>query len=248
MAKRSKAAAETPKKKIFVIIHFSKEGSKFRELADNFVEKIVKTCVRDHDLNYEVDWGGKIRVSSEPGSLPNQLLRDIVEADIVVASLSDTAKGPSGNVYYELGWRHAYRKPYVLCAEEGTKRLFYVNQQNIIAYDLSDVEKLVQTRRELGQHLKIIEQRQRDNDQFDEFHMPYLALRATALPGNLPREENPPGKYVLGAGEIRGLVWDCVAKGMSYEDTYRHIERQGIVSVTRPQIKEWYEIDVKRRR
>lgn len=67
-----------------------------------------------------------------PGLILADIIRDIVESDLVIADI--TPKNP--NVFYELGYAHALGKPTIPLSERGPDRLpFDVSGYRCIFYD-----------------------------------------------------------------------------------------------------------------
>src|SRR5262249_31589677 len=65
----------------------------------------------------------------------DQMLQRLYFSDLVVADLTT----PNGNVYYEIGVRHAARRAgCVLIAADWSKQLFDVAQMRTIRYPLQD--------------------------------------------------------------------------------------------------------------
>lgn len=88
------------KKVCFVIAPIGEEESETRKRSDQVLKHIITAPVEG--LGYEVIRADKI---SEPGIITSQIIEYIVDADLVVADL--TERNP--NVFYELALRHATR-------------------------------------------------------------------------------------------------------------------------------------------
>src|SRR5271154_6232171 len=79
-----------------------------------------------------------VRADQDTGALIiTQMVERIYFADLVLADMTI----PNGNVYYEVGVRHAAKKTgCVLLAAEWSKQLFDVAQMRTVRYPLSDGE------------------------------------------------------------------------------------------------------------
>jgi len=79
-----------------------------------------------------------VRADQDTGALIiNQMIERLYFADLVLADMTI----PNGNVYYEVGVRHAAKKTgCVLLAAEWSKQLFDVAQMRTVRYPLSDGE------------------------------------------------------------------------------------------------------------
>ena len=96
-------------KQCFVIAPIGKEDSETRKRSDTLLDHIFVPALTP--LGYEVIRADKI---SEPGSITIQVLDRILEADLVIADLTDH----NPNVFYELAVRHALNKGviHVICS------------------------------------------------------------------------------------------------------------------------------------
>ena len=103
----------------FVVMQFT---SPFDEL---FEEVIKPVCT-------EVGVGA-YRVSDiyRPGVVLQDITRGLAESDVIIAEVTPT----NANVFYELGYAHALRKPVVLLAERDTPLPFDVSGYRVIFYE-----------------------------------------------------------------------------------------------------------------
>ncbi|EKC5524275.1 TPA: hypothetical protein ACPVW6_004666 [Vibrio parahaemolyticus] len=119
-------------KKCFVIMPISDSP------AEGYVEGHFQT-VYDHLIKPAVEKAGfkPIRADehNETHSIALKIIKDIVDSDMVVCDISN--KNP--NVLYELGIRHALKKPVSIIKDNKTKDIFDIQGQGIrrIEYDVS---------------------------------------------------------------------------------------------------------------
>ena len=66
-----------------------------------------------------------------PGIILQDIINGLVDSDVVIAEISPT----NANVFYELGYAHALRKPTVLLARRGGTLPFDVSAYRVIFYD-----------------------------------------------------------------------------------------------------------------
>jgi hypothetical protein len=108
------------------------------------------------ELDYEAIRADKI---PEPGSVTNQITRNLRDADLVIADLSYHYP----NVYYELGIRHAIGKPAIQIIEKGQRIPFDVSGIRTIeiitkGLDLGGaLESIEGVKRELRRQITFIE-------------------------------------------------------------------------------------------
>jgi hypothetical protein len=97
-------------KTCFFIGPIGSEGSEERRRSDDVCEYVVRPCAAE--LKLEVIQPHTI---DESGIITDQIVNLLIEADIVVADFWSL----NPNVFYELGVRHAFRRPAIhLYAEE----------------------------------------------------------------------------------------------------------------------------------
>ena len=66
-----------------------------------------------------------------PGVIFQDILQGLDESNVVIADVTP----PNPNVFFELGYSHALRKPVILLAERGTELPFDVSGYRVIFYD-----------------------------------------------------------------------------------------------------------------
>lgn len=136
------------KKICFVISPIGEEGTETRERSDQVLKHIITEPVKQ--LGYEVIRADKI---SEPGIITTQIIEHIVDAELVIADL--TEKNP--NVFYELAVRHAIRKPLVQIIKKGEIIPFDVAATRIIQFDLHNLDSAASAKEEILSQVKSLE-------------------------------------------------------------------------------------------
>lgn len=117
-----------PQKACFVICPIGEEHSSVRERSDELLEHIITPAARENGLT-------TIRADriSKPGLITTQIIQHILNDAVVVADLTDHR----GNVFYELGLRHAFGKPVVQIIQEGQPVPFDVGGVRTVSYNLT---------------------------------------------------------------------------------------------------------------
>lgn len=134
---------------VFVISPIGSPGSVEHRRYKLTLEYIVKKAFAGDD------WA-VVRADEEssPDSITTQVIGRIVEADIIVADLSDH----NPNVFYELAVAHGYQKPVVHLMEDGQKVPFDVVDQRVIFYDLTDPESVDKARLALAKSVEWLDE------------------------------------------------------------------------------------------
>lgn len=101
----------------FAIMQFS---APYNEVIKPVSEEIGLTCVRADE-------------SFGPGVIIQDIERQILEAQVVIADITPA----NSNVYYEVGYAHALRKPTILIAEKATDLPFDVSPFRVLFYENS---------------------------------------------------------------------------------------------------------------
>src|SRR5512139_1706833 len=97
------------KMKCFVICPFGEDDSNTRKRSDYVFKNVIKPIT-------EAEGYGTYRSIDlpMPGNITSQVIRDLYEADLVIADLTDS----NSNVLYELALRHSVLKPYILLCDD----------------------------------------------------------------------------------------------------------------------------------
>lgn len=145
----------TKKKSCFVISPIGQEGSEERKRADQILNYIISPVLKD--LGYTVTRADKM---SKPGQITRQIITQLVEADMVIADLTDH----NANVFYELAVRHAGRKPVVHLIQEGQLIPFDIAQNRAIFVDHTDLDSAEKAKSELRRQVEHLESNPDDHD------------------------------------------------------------------------------------
>jgi len=89
---------------------------------------------------------------TDPGSITEQVINAVLDADLVVADLSE--RNP--NAFYELGIRHVVRKPVIHLIGIGSDIPFDNKDYRTIAFDPLNLDALQATQVELCAHIETI--------------------------------------------------------------------------------------------
>ncbi|WP_154020394.1 hypothetical protein [Halorubrum halophilum] len=141
-------------KECFVISPIGSEGSETREHANKLLKYIIREALEDYEYNV-------IRSDemSEPGSITSQVIRKVVDSDLVIADLTDH----NPNVFYELAIRHATGDPYIQLINTSQNIPFDISDLRTIKYNF-DVSVAEQAVEEIQNQIDLIES---DDPEFD---------------------------------------------------------------------------------
>jgi hypothetical protein len=107
--------------KVFVVMQFSEP---YQELYQDVIQPVTR------DFGLEAHHAGEV---FGPGIILDDIVHDINEAKIVVAEITEQNQ----NVFYELGYAHALRKPTILLAEKNKDLPFDVSGYRCLFYENS---------------------------------------------------------------------------------------------------------------
>ncbi|WP_192891109.1 hypothetical protein [Vibrio bathopelagicus] len=125
-------------KKCFIVTPIGAESSETRRAADGLIDAVLEPVCKE--LGLEVVVAHRVDKS---GSITTQVIEHVINAELVIANLSEL----NPNVMYELGLRHAARKPVISLAVDGTRLPFDISDERTIFYkdDMAGVMKLRET-------------------------------------------------------------------------------------------------------
>lgn len=121
----------------FIITPIGDDDSDIRRHANGVIESVIKPLLENTPHNFKVVVAHEI---NDAGSIPNQVFDNVVNAKLVITNVT----GLNANVMYELGVRHALRKPVITIGEKGTRLPFDITTQRTIFYtnDMLGVNEL----------------------------------------------------------------------------------------------------------
>ncbi len=117
----SNYTVQTTQPKAFVVMEF---GSPYDDVYGEVIERVCSS--------FEIDVNRADEIYS-PGLIIADITREITESKVIIAEI--TPRNP--NVYFEVGYAHAYNKPTILIAEKGTELPFDVSPFRVLLYENS---------------------------------------------------------------------------------------------------------------
>ena len=135
-------------KTCFVIAPIGEPESDTRKRSDQVMRHIIRTIVEP--LGYKAIRADEI---DKPGIITTQVLNHVVEADLVIADL--TERNP--NVFYELAIRHAISRPFVQIIKKGEALPFDVAGTRTVFVDLQDLDSVDDARNQIESQIKALE-------------------------------------------------------------------------------------------
>ncbi|MGX7742848.1 hypothetical protein [Rhodopseudomonas parapalustris] len=143
------SGAQPAYKLCFVIGPIGKEGTTERKHSDLLLHAVIKHSLQTEELSYKVKRADE---DTDPGMIGDRVISDIINADLVVADLTDL----NPNAFYELGIRHSTEKPTIHIARSGTNLPFDNISHRTIFVDLSDWNSIEQARSRLTESVRAV--------------------------------------------------------------------------------------------
>ncbi len=112
-------------KTCFIVTPIGSDESDTRRSAQGVIDSVIKPTLEK--LGYDVKVAHEM---FQAGSITTQVIELLLEADMVVANLTEL----NPNVMYELAVRHAKRKPVVAIVEKGTRLPFDLAEERTLFY------------------------------------------------------------------------------------------------------------------
>jgi len=106
---------------VFVVMQFS---DPYQDLYTDVISRVIK------DYNLRAYHAGEV---FGPGVILDDIVRGIIDAKIIIAEITP----PNQNVFYELGYAHALKKPTILLAERGKQLPFDISGYRCLFYENS---------------------------------------------------------------------------------------------------------------
>lgn len=184
----------------FIISPIGGEGSELREHADNVFNHVIKEPLED--CGYQPVRADQL---DAPGDITRQVIERVYESPLAIADLTFQ----NANVFYELAIRHAARKPVLQIMQSGEDLPFDVQNTRTIFYDLSDVPRNEEAKRQIKDQIQHIEDTNDIKNPISE------TLKFKSL-----SESDDPEQQSL--GELRKDVSDMQSTLMSLENFIRN--------------------------
>ena len=127
-------------KEVFVIMPFSKANNRNQEQLTNFFKTLQSSIEAEDKLTYNYS----VRRSGDDFNITDQIIRNLFNADIVIADIS--GEEPNPNVMYELGVRLALSEKPVILIREGDETdsiPFDLTSYHTTFYDQFQYDKLL---------------------------------------------------------------------------------------------------------
>jgi hypothetical protein len=132
-------AVHTGRPKAFVVMQFA-------EPYDTFYKEVIQQ--KAMSAGFDVV---RIDEKAGPGVIFQDIQREIEESDVVIAEITPA----NANVFYELGYAHALKKPTILLARRGAELPFDIRSFRVVFYN-DTIGGKAEVERNLQSHLEAI--------------------------------------------------------------------------------------------
>lgn len=142
---------EAPRKKktCFIVGPIGESSSSVRKLADWIMKGLIKPVLEEDEFDYDVK---RADHDADPGSITSSVIEDLVNSDLVIADLT----GFNPNAFYELGIRHALRKPAIHMTAEMVRLPFDNSDQRTIFVDILDFDSVTEAKSRLRSAVRAV--------------------------------------------------------------------------------------------
>jgi len=127
-------------RQVFIVSPIGAAGTEVRRRADQVLKHIIIPSMIE--CGFKEDEVVRADTISNPGAITHQITSAIINADLVIADLTDT----NANVFYELAIRHVLRRPYVQICDINTTLPFDVKDQRTIMFDFKDLDSVAEAK------------------------------------------------------------------------------------------------------
>lgn len=162
------------KSSCFVICPIGAKDSDTRKRSDQILKYIIRPVVESLGFKKPV----RADHLSQPGEITTQVIQQIVDADLIIADLTDS----NPNVFYELAIRHMIEKPLVQIIEEGHKLPFDVASSRTIDIDHKNLDSVNEAQEELRRQIEHVMENPEEVDNPISVTLELKALRASGDP------------------------------------------------------------------
>lgn len=155
------------KKSCFIVCPIGNEGTETRKNSDTVLAYIIEPICQE--LGFDV-----IRVDKlfSVDRIDNTIYEHLTNADLVIADMSEH----NPNAFYEMGYRHALKKPLIPIMKEGTDIPFDLASLRTITYVTNDLGKADEAKKRLKETIQSFDFSKEDSleTQHTETHHPNL--------------------------------------------------------------------------
>lgn len=135
--------ANKDKRTCFVISPIGESSSPTRQRADLVYDFVIAEVLSNDPFNFIIERSDRL---GDPGIITNQIIERVIDADLVVADLSE--RNP--NVFYELAVRHIAQKPFVHIISNVEDIPFDNAAARAIPVDVTDLRSVDQAKKVLA--------------------------------------------------------------------------------------------------
>jgi len=132
-------------KTCFIVCPIGKDGSDTRKNSDTVLDFIIEPICKE--LGFTVTRVDKLFGVDR---IDNTIYQHLTDADLVIADMSEH----NPNAFYEMGYRHALKKPLIPIMVEGTDIPFDLASLRTITYATNDLQKAEEAKNRLRETIQ----------------------------------------------------------------------------------------------